>query len=146
MGLSFIPYVVVCVFIHPIRGRRGHRVALALWSLVVHWRGLLYSSARVAGMGVRSRAMEVGALGLVLLGLAASHLAAAEVFSAVTPAFVWSDLRYGFAADGLCYRLVFFLFSLLRFGVLGGEIWIRFGNLRLGLRVFDSISTCLMQP
>jgi hypothetical protein len=52
-------------------------------------------------MGLRSRAMEVGALGLVLLGLAASHLAAAEVFSAVTPAFVWSDLRYDFVADGL---------------------------------------------
>jgi hypothetical protein len=36
---------------------------------------------------------EVGALGLVLLGCAASHLAAAEAFSAITPAFVWSDLR-----------------------------------------------------
>lgn len=43
------------------------------------------------------KAMEIGVLGLVLLSFVSLHLVAAEVFSTATPAFVWSDLRCGFA-------------------------------------------------
>ncbi len=54
-----------------------------------------------------NRTMEIGILGLVLLGFASLHLVVAEA-ATVTPAFVWSDLRYGFV---LCSCLVLLLSS-----------------------------------
>ena len=48
-----------------------------------------------------SRAMAIAVVGFVLLGFASLHLVAAEELSTVTPAFMWSDLRYGFLLWGL---------------------------------------------
>jgi len=52
--------------------------------------------SRFADTMGRFRAMEIGALALVMAAFASLHLVTAEVFSTVTPAFVWSDLRYAF--------------------------------------------------